>query len=327
MLTPFLVSRVRFDRDERNRGAETQLVGDSNLFSADALSIVAQPTRSTVLLPRPDRGRPELCSGSSTRPTRSSGRSSPGFLLLVGGVVFLTRRDRRRSRSRWSAAVMWVLALGPSLKFGGDFVWEHAGKPVSWLPYRLVLAVPALGALRAPFRTGYVLVAVLVAAPPSRCIACSRTGRGTRSIVAIGSAVLLATNLLAPAPHGHARHHPGERARAAGDRAGGATGDTVLAVPADCDPTFVSYQVFHHAPVVGCAGSFAANPWSPSSPTRVPRRSPSCAATARSTAGSRPATRGRPLFGPEDLVQLRERIRCALPRRRSLGAPPSHAAQ
>jgi hypothetical protein len=39
-------------------------------------------------------------------------------------------------------------------------------------------------------------------------------------------------------------------------------GDTVLRVPADCDPAFESYQVFHHAPVVGCAGSFAANPWS-----------------------------------------------------------------
>ncbi|HEV7524066.1 MAG TPA: hypothetical protein VGP92_03835, partial [Acidimicrobiia bacterium] len=39
-------------------------------------------------------------------------------------------------------------------------------------------------------------------------------------------------------------------------------GDTVLSVPADCDPSFVSLQVFHHAPVVGCAGSFAANPWS-----------------------------------------------------------------
>jgi len=36
----------------------------------------------------------------------------------------------------------------------------------------------------------------------------------------------------------------------------------VLSVPADCDPSFVSLQIFHHAAVVGCAGSFAANPWS-----------------------------------------------------------------
>ena len=40
------------------------------------------------------------------------------------------------------------------------------------------------------------------------------------------------------------------------------TGDTVLSVPADCDPSFASLQVFHHTAVVGCAGSFAANPWS-----------------------------------------------------------------
>ncbi|MDQ1479761.1 MAG: hypothetical protein QOI44_622, partial [Actinomycetota bacterium] len=38
-------------------------------------------------------------------------------------------------------------------------------------------------------------------------------------------------------------------------------GDTLMSVPADCDPAFVSLQALHHAPVVGCAGSFAANPW------------------------------------------------------------------
>ncbi len=36
----------------------------------------------------------------------------------------------------------------------------------------------------------------------------------------------------------------------------------MLSVPADCDPAFASLQVFHHTAVVGCAGSFAANPWS-----------------------------------------------------------------
>ncbi len=35
-----------------------------------------------------------------------------------------------------------------------------------------------------------------------------------------------------------------------------------MSVPADCDPAFVGLQVFHHTPVLGCAGSFAANPWS-----------------------------------------------------------------
>ena len=39
-------------------------------------------------------------------------------------------------------------------------------------------------------------------------------------------------------------------------------GDTVMRVPADCDPAFETSQVFHHTAIVGCAGSFAADPWS-----------------------------------------------------------------
>jgi hypothetical protein len=306
VLTPFVVSRVRFDREERNRGAETQLVGDSNLFSADALSIVAQPTRSTVLLPRPsvvDRSLLRLIDPTNTL----EWTIFPGLLLLAGGVVFLARRNALRIPLVVVGAVMWVLALGPSLKFGGDFVWEHAGKPVSWLPYRLVLAVPALGALRAPFRTGYVLVAVLVAAT---AVALDRvlSNRPRRAVIlAVGSGVLLATNLLLPLPTDtlgtspaseHALREISRRAR---------PGDTVLAVPADCDPTFVSYQVFHRAPVVGCAGSFAANPWQSElaytrsdafTKLRCDRKQYGRIATTERAVSS---------FGPEDVTQLRRR--------------------
>jgi len=57
--------------------------------------------------------------------------------------------------------------------------------------------------------------------------------------------------------------HPGDAGPQPGARGNNPRpGDTVLSVPADCDPAFVSLQVFHKTPVVGCAGSFAANPWS-----------------------------------------------------------------
>ena len=59
---------------------------------------------------------------------------------------------------------------------------------MSWLPYRLLLAVPGLGALRAPVRVEYVLVALLVAAtvvalrrllePAPRRASGRRRGRG-----------------------------------------------------------------------------------------------------------------------------------------------------
>ena len=304
VLTPFVVSRVRFDRAERHRGAETQLVGDSNLFSADALSIVAQPTRSTLLLPRPtvvDRSLLRLIDPSHTL----EWTIFPGLLLLVGGVLFLMRRDARRVPLVAAGAVMWVLALGPSLKFGGDFVWEHAGKPVSWLPYRLVLGVPALGALRAPFRTGYVLVAVLVAATAIASDRLLSTRPRHAAIVAAGAAVLLATNLLLPLPTDtlgttaaseHALRQIARLAR---------PGDAVMAVPADCDPTFVSYQVFHHAPVVGCAGSFAANPWQ--SELAYTRSDAFTKLRCDRKQYGRIATTDRPVspFGPEDVAQLR----------------------
>jgi hypothetical protein len=215
---------------------------------------------------------------------------------------------------------MWVLALGPSLKFGGDFVWEHAGKPVSWLPYRLVLTVPALGALRAPFRTGYVLVAVLVAAT---AIALHRvlSDRRNAVVVAGGAALLLATNLLLPLPTDTlGTTAASERALRQIARTA-RSGDTVLAVPADCDPTFVSYQVFHHAPVVGCAGSFAANPWQ--SELAYTRSDSFTKLRCDRKQYGRIATKEWSLspFGPEDVAQLRqhEGVRFLVIDRRRLG--------
>jgi hypothetical protein len=130
------------------------------------------------------------------------------------------------------------------------------------LPYRLLLAVPGLGALRAPVRVEYVLVALLVAATTIALARVVDAAPARAGMVGAVAAVLLATNLLAPVP----RTTFGTTAASAQAlrriAARAQTGDTVLSVPDDCDPAFVSLQVFHHAPVVGCAGSFAANPWS-----------------------------------------------------------------
>jgi hypothetical protein len=183
----------------------------------------------------------------------------PGLLLLAGFAAFLFAKDRRRLPLLIAAAVLYVFGLGPSLKVAGHFVWKHGGTPVSFLPYRVLLAIPGLGALRAPVRVEYVLVALLVA---MTAIALERVPRSRAWIVGAVAAVLLATNLLVPVPTTtFGTTSDSEQAlRAIAHSAH--RGDTVLSVPADCDPAFVSLQVFHHAPVVGCAGSFAANPWS-----------------------------------------------------------------
>ena len=81
-------------------------------------------------------------------------------------------------------------------------------------------------------------------------------------VIGAGAAVVLATNLLVPLPTTtFTTSAASEGALRAVDKLA-QPGDTVLSVPADCDPAFVSLQVFHKVPVVGCAGSFAANPWS-----------------------------------------------------------------
>ncbi len=306
-LLPFIVPRFNFDRNEKERGTNTELLADSELFSADALSIVAQPTRATVLLPRPD-----IVDRSIVRlPDRSRALEAtifPGLLLLAGFVVFLFARDRRRLSLALAALFLWILTLGPSLKVGGDFVWEHGDGPVAWLPYRLLLAIPGFGALRGPIRAGEVLLGPLAAGTAIALHRVLSSGRVHAVLCGAACAVLLAPNLLVPLPtltmgttatSEHALREIGRLAQA---------GDTVLRVPSDCDPAFARLQVFHHTAIVGCAGSFAANPWSkldtfarsePLAKLRCDREQYGRIETAEGAL---------PPFGPDDLAQVREQF-------------------
>ncbi len=261
VLMPFIVPRIRFDRQEAAHGVDTELLSDSNFFSADAVSIVAQPTRSTFLLPRPTLVEKSIVRLPDVR-FAIEATIFPGFLLLVGFVLFFFTRDRRRLPLALSASVLFVFGLGPSLKVAGNFVWKHGNNPVSWLPYRLLLAIPGLGALRAPVRVEYVLVALLVAATTVALTRIVTRSAARAGAITTGAGVLLATNLLIPVPTTTFGTTPASTAALREIAHLARPGDTVLSVPADCDPSFVSLQVFHRAPVVGCAGSFAANPWS-----------------------------------------------------------------
>jgi hypothetical protein len=308
VLLPFIVPRIRFDHNESARGVDTELLADSNFFSADAVSVIAQPTRSTFLLPRPTFVEQSIVRLPDVR-YGIEATLFPGLLLLAGFVVYLVKPERRRLPIWVAAGVLFVFGLGPSLKVAGHFVWKHGGSPVSWLPYRLLLAIPGLGALRAPVRVEYVLVALLVAAT---AVALQRlfTAAPSRAwIVAAGAGVLLASNLLVPLPTttfgttASSARALREIARLAGP------GDTVSSVPADCDPAFVSLQVFHHAPVVGCAGSFAANPWSKlrvytGSDALTKLRCDRAAYGRLTTPGSETRARAAP-FGPADIAALR----------------------
>jgi len=117
--------------------------------------------------------------------------------------------------------------------------------------------LPALGSLRVPVRVGLTFTAVLVA---MAAIVLDRYVARGRALLIV-SVILLATNALLPLPtttmraSATTKHGLREIARLA------QPGDTVMRVPFDCEPAFATLQVYHHAPVVGCTGSFAANPW------------------------------------------------------------------
>ncbi|HEX5095659.1 MAG TPA: hypothetical protein VFX21_06600 [Acidimicrobiia bacterium] len=321
LLTPFVVPRLTFDRED-TRHDDDALLAESNLYSADALSLVAQPTRSTVLLPRPTVVDDSI--GRLPDPTHAlESTLFPGFLVLGGFVTFMFVRDRRRLPLAVAAAAVFVLALGPSLKVGGRFLWRDDDQPVSWLPFRLLSQIPGLGALRAPARASYALVAVGVAATVivlERLLA--RAPQRAPFVVA-ASVLLLGTNLLIPLPSVDMQTTPTsddalrQIARIADP------GDTVLRVPADCDPDFVAYQLLHHTASVGCAGSSAANPWH----TKMTAYAASDAFTKlrcdRRTYGRLETT---PIatapFGPDDVDELRAQfgVRFLIVDRARLGA-------
>jgi hypothetical protein len=261
VLLPFIVPRIQFDHRESTHGVDTELLSDSNFFSADAVSLIAQPTRSTFLLPRPTFVEQSIVRLPDVRYAIEA-TIFPGLILLAGFIVFLLRREVRRLPLALATSVVFVFGLGPSLKVSGNFVWNHGNTPVSWLPYRLLLAIPGLGALRAPARVEYVFVALLVAATAIALQRIVVAAPGRLWAVGVIAGVLLATNLLVPVPTTDTTTTAASRAALRRIASTARPGDTVLRVPADCDPSFISLQTFHHAPVVGCAGSFAANPWS-----------------------------------------------------------------
>lgn len=330
LLLPFVAPRIRFDRAEKRHGAKTELLADSTLYSADALQILAQPTRATVRIPRPHAVDRALFRLPDTTHALEF-TIFPGLLLLIGFVLFLVLPSPFRLPLAVAAGVLWLFSLGPSLKFGGDFVWTGAHGPVSFLPFRILLSLPGLGALRAPARAGYVLTGLLAAAS---AVALDRVVRAAGSgarLVVVGAvcACLLVTNLLIPLPTVSTNTTPAsERAFARVARLA-RPGDTVLDVPADCDPALESYQIFHRTAMVGCAGSFAANPWH----TKLVAYTRSTAFTklrCDQKAYGRLTTRPRPLspFDGADVAALRSdfRVRFVVVDRKQLTCAPVTAA-
>ncbi|HET9729521.1 MAG TPA: hypothetical protein VFR41_08890 [Acidimicrobiia bacterium] len=258
-LLPFLIPRIRSDR-VNEKGLHTEISDFATIFSGDGLSIVAQPTRSTVLVPRPTTIVHSLQRLLDPRNALEQ-TLFPGVLLLGGLVGLAFVKDLRRWPLLLAALTIWILALGPSLKIGGHVLWTHGGRAVSWMPYRVLLAIPGLGSLRVPIRAGYALTAVLVAATVIALDHFVRAHADRTAFIGAGAGVLLATNLLLPLPTTTLQVSTASTAALREIARTASRGDYVMGVPADCNTSFPAYQVYHHAAIVGCAGPPAANPW------------------------------------------------------------------
>lgn len=306
LLAPFAVARVQFERSERAAGAPAaSYVDESMLLSADGIAALAPPEQLRVrpaVVPLFDLGDQLF---ARLRPAFF------GFALLGGLGVALAIRRRGTAALVLTALVLWVFSLGPALRFAGGFpVTGVDGRPLPILPYRLLLEVPGLGALRAPTRASYALGAVLVAitalaldrfldrTPPGR----SRTG----VVLAVAAALVL--TVVGPVDESRLDVSPTTEA---GLRsiAGAAPDEGLLVVPWGCrfdDPARVALQTLHRRPLMGCDVSDAAiawygglEPWANSAglaglrcdPTRLDRRPTEWPASTR--------------LDPERLLELR----------------------
>jgi hypothetical protein len=261
LISPFLVARLNHDRRETAQGAPQTLLGDAHVFSADGLSIVAQPSNSLVKAP----ATPSLPSGYDQNLVEAT--IFPGFALLLGIGILLFLKTSLKRPVLITTASIWLFSLGPSLRFVGSFVLgSHDGAPVTWMPYAALMSIPGLGSLRTPNRAGFALAAVLVCAfaiALSWIVSQIHSSAG-RSAVYAACGLLLVMNLVIPAPTSDlettATTHTGLREVAA--RAN--PNDSTLFVPSDCTSETISnikLQILFRAPAVGCQASFAAIPW------------------------------------------------------------------
>jgi hypothetical protein len=302
LMSPFLWARIQHDRADAAEGLDTVLLKRTFIAEADALSIAAQPTTSTVELPGAER------LSRSFRVNVAESTLFPGFLLLggVAGLVCL------RSPMRWplliAASGVWLFSLGSSLKVDGTFAFTAGGAPVAWLPYTALINVPGLGSLRSPNRASVAIAAVLAVpfAMSAAWLFERSSARRQRIALVLVAGIVMTTNLLIPIHEGTV---PGDEDvhRALVEVAQLARpGDTILRVPADCDTGGMLFQVLHRTPEVSCGSSAAAISWSE---LGAYRESAPLAALRCNPARLGPVTtdfRSAVSFGAHDIAELRQ---------------------
>ena len=253
LMLPFIVPRLSLEHNESAHNAPVIGVEEANLYSADAASIISQPPGAAVPIPN--------VAAVRNQPNGVEATIFPGLLLLAGAGTVLLLRSRVRWPLLGAAGALWVLSLGPTLRIAGHFPFA-----ADFLPYRILLAIPGLGELRAPNRAGFVLVAVLTAGAALALgwLWQSRSGRLDRLAIAAGAVALMIPNWVTPMVTSDFNAPATIQPALATIAADSVSTDTVLPVPADCTAeitTIVGMQYYHHHPMVGCQAQTSAIPW------------------------------------------------------------------
>ena len=263
VLAPLGIARLRYSAQERSAGASsTSLLIDARTFSADVADV--------AILPGPLRVGPRVGLGVPVRPLEPYRLATIGWALLAGvGLAWGARRlsARRLSARRpaglvpltVAAGVLWVLSLGPGLvAFGHRPLGAH-----DWLPYRALLAIPGLSALRAPYRAAIPLggVAVALLAVGLAQLDGSRVRRWAGGALC----VLIAVSWWPPIPTSSAEVPEGLRTTfAVIAHSPSPSDEAVMVVPFTCgfdDLDVMNWQVIHDHPMVVCGVSSSATRW------------------------------------------------------------------
>jgi hypothetical protein len=265
LTAPLTVPRLDFDRRESAAAGDRSLQDLDNeqnavRFSADALSIIAQPSASRITLPGAARLHRDFY------PNRLESTIFPGLLLLVGLFALAFVRDPLRLPVLAAVAVVWVLSLGPTFTIDGRTLLTHDdGQPVRFMPLELLYSLPGTSALRAPSRIAFALPAL--GAVALAVVAGRLRPRLTRhwqvGVLAAGALFVMTTNLVV-LPYTTAELAPPLRRGLETMRAEARAGDTVAEVPFDAAGQYIQaikFQMVHGLPTLGFHAQHSALPW------------------------------------------------------------------
>jgi hypothetical protein len=264
LTTPLTIPRIGLDRREAavappNNLQEIDNENNSLRFSADALSVVAQPSASRIGLPGAGRLHRNFF------PNRVESTIFPGALLVIALIVTAFIGSRLRLPILSAAALLWFLALGPTLYVDGKAMFKHEdGTPIRFMPEELLYSLPGTSALRTPDRLAFALpaVATIAFALSARWV-CARARLRWQLVGGAAAASLIVTNLIV-VPHATSALPGGLEAGLERVRTMSVGRDTVMEVPFDAGGEFIQtarFQLIHRRPMLGFHAQHSALPW------------------------------------------------------------------